>query len=282
MSIKKTETKEKEVEIKVSATTRPTEEPKKRTPEESESITIQKSSFDELVKKINDLEDKQKQPQPTQGMTAEDVALIVSKTVAAAQQSNSGERVWRPVDVGPEDLIPVESAISFFAPTAGYAIVDDKRNNLDVYPPINEAIWFDYSGEERVDTTNGPVLNVFSQYVSRSHVEVEWLRNHRFYNILFFENMSKALDMDYRVMKLLYKTMSSVDAMEPNMVRDYLKAAGINPSTNHEMNKKELAFDIARKGRDEIAKERKSMKMPGGELDEFDLLGLEPKLKSAQ
>ena len=251
-----------------------------RTPEDQGNVVMQKEAFDALMSRLDNLE---KKDMSSSGFSAEDIAKIVS-AAQAPKEINNEDMVFV-AEIDPDDEIPFLEAIQFFAPTAGYVIVDDIRANRIVKPPIKKSIWFDYAGEERVETRMGTTLNVYSNYVSKSKLEVEWLRNHRFYNILFFEDMAKALDMDYRILKILHSAMSAVEAMDPGSIRQRLKEANLPISKNHEMNKKELAFHEARAQRSDLVSRQKSMRMYQGEdreLSDEDLLGLEPLLNRAK
>ncbi len=254
----------------------------KRNPKSEKMVTMQKSEFVNLINRVDELE--KKKIETSGGISIEDVAQLIR---ASRDEDNAlgSAGIIREEDIDPEDYLDTEHAISFFAPTAGFLIVDDIRSGRVIATPYKNPIWFDYAGEERVGDGKSMTLNVYSQYLCRSKKESDWLKAHRHFGIIFFEDMKKALNMDFRIMKSLYKCMTTVNAMTPQSIQYELRNAGLKPSTNYEANKRDLSFHYAEKEREKIMSDKDRKEQPmynrgdggkryGRSLNEFEEAGI--------
>lgn len=108
----------------------------------------------------------------------------------------------RPEDIDKSDYMEV--GVDFFGYSVGYVIVDDKRMGHDVSTPFNNVIKFNYQASVRIKNGRNEDINNFSSYTSHSKKEVEWLREHSFYGVVFFEKTSQALNTDgFKAQKLV-------------------------------------------------------------------------------
>lgn len=212
-------------------------------------------------------------------------AKVIAEAMIESQRIQNNDYDPRPIreeDIDKDDYLSIEDAVSFFCPKSGYAIADDRRYNQDVRTPYGQVIWFESAGEEIVNAGKNLVYNVISQYVSRSKKEVEWLRNHTYFNIFFFETSKEALDMSHEVYDVLFKKMKALDGLEPYDIIQKMKSVGMDPSKDVQQNKKKLAIFYSKQDIDALARGAKKMSLYEGEgraLNDMELLNLKPQAK---
>jgi hypothetical protein len=97
-------------------------------------------------------------------------------------------------------------------------IVDDVRKGHSVRTPFNNTIFFLYQASKVTRAHKGEELNTYCQYESHSKKEAQWLRDHRYYGILFFESAKEALSVDQVKAQRLLKFINALMTMNQHGV----------------------------------------------------------------
>lgn len=168
----------------------------------------------DLSEKINKLEaNKQPVSFPTQQpLSAEDIAKLIE---ASARGYKSAERDSginyadgiREEDVPADDYDEV--GVRFCAPNVGYVISSDRRKGHDVVLPYNKkSIYFEYQATRRMQQGKYEAVSPYCAYTSHSKKEIEWLRKHTHYNIMFYESATQAISHDVERIKRVARIMT--------------------------------------------------------------------------
>lgn len=98
--------------------------------------------------------------------------------------------------IDPDDFF--KEGVRFTSPKFGYCIVDDVRQGRRVKLPYNKKdILFSYAATRRVQQGKYETTTPFSCYISKSKREIEWLKSHSLFNVMFFETSTGgAVDAD--------------------------------------------------------------------------------------
>lgn len=107
-----------------------------------------------------------------------------------------------------------EKGVVFCAPNAGYVITDYFKMGHRILPPYGiNSIFFEHKASRR--KRDGKEHQIFhtSMYVSHSNELTEWLRQHPFYNIFFYESQKSMTGIDVK------KAVRTANLM--NMVKDW-------------------------------------------------------------
>jgi len=113
------------------------------------------------------------------------------------------------IDYDPEDVLSKEEEVTFICHKMMYVIVDDKRGGKNVKAPLDKII-FDYDSTKQVKDGRETNLLNLSKYTCRSKTELEWLRDHSMFNIMFFDTVSGAMNADIERASLLVKHMTTL------------------------------------------------------------------------
>lgn len=139
-------------------------------------------------------------------------ASLIQKLIEGlkpAQVSDKDEEI-----TPPEDDYEVDG-VRFCAPFVGYALVDDRRKGVRSLNPWNKkALVFKFASSKRVRQGKYEALSVYSTYTSHSKKEIEWIRSHSLYTIMFFESSMEAINADsIKAMKLanIYSVLKDQD-----------------------------------------------------------------------
>ena len=130
--------------------------------------------------------------QPIQsGITPEQLEAILSRVSAGQRPDVSiGENEFTYVEeanIDEDDFL--EEGHVFWHHAAGTVIVDDKRNGQSVMTPLKTKIVFEYVSTKKIGTGRDIQLQLLSKYISHSKKEVEWLKSHTGYNVVFFDDI---------------------------------------------------------------------------------------------
>lgn len=190
---------------------------------------------------------KKQQLNPKAGIQPEDLVKIMAQFSAESRKAT--EKDYRngiqEEDIPLEDID--EKGITFCAPFLGYAITDDRRKGFRVLLPYNkEVIFFGYQGEtRRFSTGKEEVLSVFSTYTSKSKKEQEWLRNHTFFNTMFYESTEGAKNFDIIKAQKLSRIMTAVSHFELPALIARCKEYGIPINKDKDIMRPMLAMKMA-------------------------------------
>lgn len=205
-------------------------------------IKTQSDQFNALQEQVKSLQEKQ-------------TSLGSAEVLAQALASFASKQKEKDLDYEagiPEEEIPegdfIKEGVRFCAPFVGYVISDDKRKGQRVILPYGKKIIeFDYTATRVTQSGKHQNSHPISAYISRSHKEVEWLRKHSLYGIMFYETTTEAANADAIKATRLATIMNHIKDYEmPDlMARAQENGVAINEDTSRmRMN---LAFKILEK-----------------------------------
>lgn len=212
------------------------------TPENKEKKEQAKLSNEQLMNVVKDLQatvkklQDDKQPistQTTQGLSLDDVTKIIQASVNTRDKDRDYQAGINEEDIPLDDYI--DNGVRFCAPSGGYVIVDDRRKGHRVLLPYNKPhVFFEYEATRRMQQGKYETLAPYSVYISKSKKEVEWLRNHSHYNVLFYESANAATSVDVLKMQRLAKIMTLMQHYSlPELIkrcREYNISPGEDPT----------------------------------------------------
>lgn len=234
--------------------------------EKSDNTSHKKNSEDQFLKIISELSEEvrklKENRQPvsfptTQGMTADDIAKLIE---ASAKGYKSGERDGN-IDYAKgirEEDIPAddydEKGVRFCAPNVGYVISSDRRKGHEVVLPYNKAtIFFEYQATKRMQQGKYESVSPYCAYTSHSKKEIEWLRNHTHYNVMFYESATQALSQDVERMKKMTRIMTLLNHYTVPELLKRCTEYGVAKGENADVMRGHLALAMADK---EVESER--------------------------
>lgn len=213
------------------------------TPENNEKKEQANLNTQQMMNIITDLQatvkklQEDKQPivaQTKEGLSLDDVTKIIQASVNTRDRDLNFEAGIKEEDIPIDDYL--EIGVRFCAPSGGYVIVDDRRKGHRVLLPYNKPnIFFEYEATKRIQQGKYEIIAPYSVYVSKSKKEVEWLRNHSYYNVLFYESASDAVAADVVKMQKMARVMTLLQNYSfPELVKrckEYNISAGEDPAS---------------------------------------------------
>lgn len=198
--------------------------------------TLLMQQLKEMQKEITELKSKGMPPAIAGGVNDDQFAKLLTALTKAIKEKPDNEKLdiskgfIDPADIDPNDFL--ENGQQFFANTTGYVIVDDIRQGFPVSTPFKNIIIFRYQATQRIKG-NGKEeqLQNFSTYVSHSKKEVQWLRDHRYFGVAFFETAAQALNTDVKIAQRMLKFMTAINSMGNYDLMRRAKEYGL-PTTN--------------------------------------------------
>lgn len=162
--------------------------------------------LDDKIKKFEELSAKlEKQLSQTQQTQAAG-AGIQSNDILALAKAIQGQRDAASIDfeegifaeqMPVDDILPREEWVTFCAPKAGYALVDDNRNGMTIKLPYGKkVIFFEYVTTNRTQNGKDNITVPLSTYTCKSLIERDWIRQHSMYGSLIFESTTQAASAD--------------------------------------------------------------------------------------
>lgn len=144
------------------------------------------------------------------GMSADQFKQLIEAVKAPDKRENlSIKNFVDEKNIDPADFD--EKGMLFCAPSTGYVIVDDVRQGFSVMTPYGSAIIFEFNGQIiGRDSEGNQQLNTFCSYLSKSKKEQEWLKEHRYFGLKFFESAKEAISTNAARAQ---KMMKYVDAL---------------------------------------------------------------------
>jgi len=147
-------------------------------------IQKQNEQFEALSKEIVEIKKSQNNPADAKFLET----LVEKLSAKTSYQASEDDKEIMP----PEDDYN-EVGVRFCAPFVGYFVNDDFRKNRRVKLPFNKPhIFFDYASTRRVGQGRFASTAPYSVYTSHSELEIQWLRDHSNYDIMFFESSTEA------------------------------------------------------------------------------------------
>lgn len=153
----------------------------------------------------------------------EKFAKIIAETLNQKNEKTDSEKYSEDGYVDTEHIDPsdeLEKPIQFFSHSVGYVIVDDKKNGFRTINPYRKkAIEFKYKYSKRKGHGTEQTMEHFSTYLCHSKKEAEWLRNHSYFGIKFFDNLSEAMEVGDRQSMLFAQYFNNIQNMDVSVVR---------------------------------------------------------------
>jgi hypothetical protein len=133
-----------------------------------------------------------------------------------SEQYGEGKYV-NEASIKPEDYD--SQGTTFCAYSTGMVIVDDIRAGHPVQTPFKNKIIFDFQATKKYKNSDGrDEISTFCAYTSHSKMEIEWLRKHRFYGVLFFESAKEALSVDVKKAQKMMHTLGAISTLDQHAV----------------------------------------------------------------
>jgi len=207
--------------------TEKTEEKKTFTEEEVEALLAQARI--ESEKKKEDIETVQSSDDVTK-LLAELISnqnkLLMSQNQVPDSEKYSEEGYVDTAYIDPEDEL--EEPIEFFTHSIGYVIVDDSRNGFAIPNPYRKKnITFKHRFAKRKGHGKEQNIEHFSTYICNSKKEAEWLRNHSYFNIKFFDDISRTKHVGHEEARMFAHYFNMVEDYDANQVRKQSRERGL-------------------------------------------------------
>ncbi len=232
---------------------------------EGEGSSEKKYSEKELSEIVDKLVEKRLKKdaapaQVPQGITTDQINAIV-QTVAKAMKKDEDIDYLNGIT---EEQIPIddynEQGVMFCHPSCGWVITDDERKGQRVLIPYKKrSIFFKYQSELRHGYGKFETLTALATYVSHSNKEIQWLRDHTLYNVVFFENTNIASQQDVAKMQRLTMVMRTIGSFDlPTLLR-YCTENDVPKSNDIPSMRQQVAFKIMEREGNQLAEKTKDM-----------------------
>lgn len=199
------------------------EESKKNENSSSTDVKALTEMVLKLQKELNEV--KIANTQVSSSVPMDMVKMLAEFNAASEKAKNLDYRGGiRAEDIPMDDHM--DEVITFCAPFTGYAIADDKRKGHLILLPYNmDCIFFEFQGTRRQQEGKHIQLLSFSTYKTQSKKVAQWLREHTFFNTMFYESTKGAASFDVQRAMKLSRIMSFVSNFEMpqiiNRCKDY-------------------------------------------------------------
>lgn len=174
---------------------------------------------EQLIKLVKTLQTELKEvkEKATQNQSMDAVSMAKMFATFQAEKSNI-EKIDYEAGIRSED-IPVEDydekGVTFSAPFTGYCIVDDMRKGHRVVLPFGKKfIVFGHAGTNKQQQGKHTQLVSMCNYTSHSKKETQWLRDHTYYNAVFYETIKGAMSMDVMKAQRIARILTSLASFE--------------------------------------------------------------------
>ena len=146
-------------------------------------------------------------------------------------------------DLDPADVLPQNEWVTFIQHSVGTVIVDDLRNGKPVRVPFGK-IEFTYESTKAVKNGKEHEVHNFCKYTCKSKKELQWLRGHSLYNIIFFENIKGAMSTDASKAMKLATVVRGLSSMGSHDIIHMAKSYGIEMHENVNAMRGEIALKL--------------------------------------
>jgi len=140
----------------------------------------------------------------------------------------------------------IEKPEVFFAFSFRFSIWGDKKEGRESLPP-NGAVRFSPIIRSKRNGNKGVEVISVSHYASNSKSEIEYLKGHSKFGILFYQNQSKVTQMDYVLAQKLAESNNQVQAMNDQQIISRCKSENIDVLTDVATMRSALTEHIAKK-----------------------------------
>jgi len=178
------------------------------------------------------------------GMTANQLAEVI-KAVKDRPDSEKYD-VRRHIDERDIDKDDYDQVgVSFCAYSTGYLIVDDVRQGQAVRTPYGKSIFFVFQGSKRFQAGKYQELSTYCEYKSHSKREQEWLRNHRYYGVMFFESAKDVLQGNAKKANRMVNFMNALNSLDQHGIIQRCKERSVPITDNLHSMRITLAYKMA-------------------------------------
>lgn len=178
---------------------------------------------------------------------------MIEAFAAAIRLNTKGDEMVSPYHyIRPEDIDKDDfdkDGILFHSYSAGYLIVDDKRNGHSVKTPYGNQIMFIHQGTKKTRDASGKfdVVNLYASYRSHSKKEIQWLRDHTLYGLMFHEDASLALNADVVMAQRLMKHVTAIESMDASAFHRACEENKVPATADIKAMKMALAYKVAQR-----------------------------------
>lgn len=182
---------------------------------------VEGQSNDQLIELVKQMQQKIADMEKAQTMTPDAIASMLAK-FQAEKKNHEGIDYQKGVTA---EQVPIddylEKPVTFSAPSVGMCIVDDVRKGIRVILPYGkQAIMFLHTATRHVKRDKYTELVTMCSYTSRSKAEVEWLRNHSLYNVVFYETTKGVIGAEIQNATRVARLLSGLNQMDmPSVVK---------------------------------------------------------------
>lgn len=209
-------------------------------------------SYDELLKIISEQNKRVSQLEKSitasssNGLSAADLVTIVKGVSDANKRDINYEEGIQEEQIDPEDFD--QKGVRFTCPSAGYVLVDDRRKGMIVKLPYNKkSIFFKHASTRRVYQGKYESMTPISAYTAHSKKEIEWLRKHSLYNIMFYETTNQSAHADAIRATKLARIMNVIKNYEHVELISVCRQHGVQVNEDPAITRSSLAIEILRK-----------------------------------
>lgn len=180
--------------------------------------------FTDLQAKVDKLETKSE---------ASLLAELLDKVGGRSNEPETGQfnfnKKYKMSDIDEDDVLAPEDQVTFIAHKWFHFICDDNRAGMDVPAPLG-TIRFKYDSTAAIRGGRETELIQKCVYTCRSKKELEWLRAHSKFQVVFFDKVKGiAFSQNIEKSKALAKQMIALNSMGQHDLILSAKARGINP-----------------------------------------------------
>lgn len=142
-----------------------------------------------------------------------------------------------------EDFNP--EGVRFYAPLAGYVISGDKRNGHSVKLPWGKkSIFFEHLHTRKIQSGKYQEVSPLSMYISHSKKEIEWLREHSYCGIIFYEGSQEIKNREALKSARLADIMVYLKNLELPQLTKKCHESGVGISDDVAVMRTNLAFKL--------------------------------------
>lgn len=226
-----------------------------------------KKMIDEQLKEVKN---KESSGSSDVGEAMEKLATLLSEKQNGKKDLEfAGDRKYVSIeDIDPEDRM--ESPAIFFTHQYGYLIVDDKRNGHPVPTPFGNKIQFNLMASKKHQKGRDEYHHHIATYSTYSKKEAEWLRNHRLFNIKFFDRIDHATQAHAQEAAAVARYYTELSNLRMSQLIEQAKNAGISVSMERDDMLHALAQNKAKKAAEQRKRVSRSI-LEGSQEDQEEL-----------
>lgn len=192
---------------------------------------VKKSQEDIILELRRELESEKNRSGNTPDTGLKDLTEAIKSGFSGSTKNNGDQNSFEhsysdQASLDAEDVLDEKDMVMFVSHKVLYVIADDKRNGKNVRAPF-ALIKFKHDSTRLVK--NGKETDQFniSTYTCRSKIELEWLRNHSLFGVMFFDKISKVITADAQKASRLAKHVLSLRSVGQHQLIQMAKSKEI-------------------------------------------------------